>query len=89
VDADSYYVAELDVDPAFRGRGIGGMLLDYGEAEARAAGVPRMSLVTDITNPAQHLYERHGFRIVETKRDAEFERWWRTPGRVRMVKDLG
>ena len=47
-----------------------------------------MTLTTDITNPAQHLYERHGFRIAETKRDAEYERWSQSPGRVLMVKEL-
>ena len=88
-DAASYYIAELDVDVAHRGRGIGGALLDYGEAQARAVGAPRMTLVTDLTNPAQHLYQRHGFRITETKRDAAYERWAQTPGRVFMVKDLG
>jgi ribosomal protein S18 acetylase RimI-like enzyme len=87
-DPDSYYIAELDVDAAHRNRGIGGVLLDHAESQARAAGCPRMTLVTDIINPARHLYERHGFRAAAEKRDPAFERLSGSPGRVWMVKDL-
>ena len=87
---DAYYVRELDVDPAYRNRGIGARLLEFAEAEARAAGAARMALSTGISNPAQHLYERAGFRIVETRRHAEYERiTGGNPGRVLMVKELG
>jgi ribosomal protein S18 acetylase RimI-like enzyme len=86
---DSYYIGELDVDPACRNRGIGARLLEYAEAEARAEGFGRMSLCTGITNPAQHLYERAGFRIVETRRHPDYERITGNPGRVLMVKELG
>lgn len=86
--ADSYYIGELDVDPAWRNRGIGARLLKHAEAEARGAGFTRMSLATGITNPAQHLYERAGFRIVETRRHADYERITGNPGRVLMMKDL-
>ena len=37
----AYRVRELHVDPRYRSRGIGGALLDYAEAEARAAGTRR------------------------------------------------
>lgn len=85
----SFYIAELDVAAQQRNKGIGAALLAEGERQARAAACTTMALSTDITNPAQHLYERFGFRIVETKRDAEYERWSGSPGRVLMVKDLG
>ncbi len=85
---DSYYIGELDVHPETRNRGIGARLLEYAEAEARAEGVGRMSLCTGITNPAQHLYERSGFRIVETRRHPDYERLTGNPGRVLMVKEL-
>jgi ribosomal protein S18 acetylase RimI-like enzyme len=87
-DPESYYIAELDVDSVHRNRGIGGVLLRHAEVQARGAGCPRMTLTTNITNPAQHLYERFGFRIRETKTDAEYERYSGSPGRVLMVKDL-
>ena len=85
---NSFYIAELDIDPRYRSRGIGAALLQLAEEQARAQNCDTISLVTDIINPAQHLYERAGFRIVETKRDAEYERWSASPGRVLMVKYL-
>ena len=87
-DPESYYIAELDVDSGYRNRGIGAVLLRHAEEQARSAGCPRMTLTTNITNPAQHLYERFGFRVRETKTDAEYERYSGSPGRVWMVKDL-
>ncbi|MEX2157845.1 MAG: GNAT family N-acetyltransferase [Dehalococcoidia bacterium] len=85
---DSYHIEELDVDPALRNRGIGGALLDYVEEEARQRAASQMSLNTTVVNPAQHLYERHGFRIVETRTDRTYERYTGIPGRVLMVKEL-
>jgi ribosomal protein S18 acetylase RimI-like enzyme len=84
----SYHVAELDVDPRYRNRGIGGALLDYAEKEARATGYTQMSLSTTTINPARRLYERHGFRVVETRTDPAYERYTGIEGRVLMVKDL-
>lgn len=87
-DADSYYIAELDVDAAWRNRGIGGALLAEADREARALGCPRITLSTGVQNPAQRLYERNGFTIVATKVDSEYERYGGDPGRVFMVKAL-
>jgi ribosomal protein S18 acetylase RimI-like enzyme len=86
--ADDYFISELDVAAAYRNRGIGAALLRYAEAEARRLGCARISLTTNITNPAQHLYERSGFRIIETKRDRGYERWGGSPGRVFMARAL-
>ena len=86
---DAYYIGELDVDLTSRNRGIGAHLLAHAEAEARAAGIARMALCTGVSNPAQHLYERAGYRIVETRRHADYERITHNPGRVLMIKDLG
>lgn len=83
-----YYIAELDVAAAQRNRGIGAELLRHAEAEARRLSCPRISLSTNVDNPAQHLYERSGFRIVETKLDADYERLGGSPGRVFMVREL-
>ena len=84
----AYHVYELDVAASHRGRGIGGLLLERAEQSARAEGHPCLTLTTKVTNPARRLYERHGFRVVGTKLDAEWERWALSPGRVQMVKDL-
>jgi len=85
---DSYYIAELDVDAAYRNRGIGGAALDYAEAEARHDGYRQMSLSTTTENPARRLYERHGFRVIETKTDRMYERYTGIAGRHLMVKEL-
>lgn len=84
----SYHIAELHVDEALRGQGIGGALLDHAEAEARRIGRPMMSLVTATSNPARRLYERHGFEVTETKTDAEYEAGTGSAGRILMLKRL-
>jgi ribosomal protein S18 acetylase RimI-like enzyme len=84
----AYHIAELHVDPSLRSKGIGGALLDYAEAEARGAGYKQMSLSTTTNNPARHLYERHGFGVVQTRTDPIYERYTGIAGRVLMVKDL-
>ena len=85
---NSYHISELDVDPAFRSRGIGGAMLEWAEAEARARGHKVMSLSTTTTNPARRLYERHGFRVAQTLTDQAYERMTGIPGRYLMLKDL-
>ena len=84
----AYHIAEIDVDPSFRNQGIGSVLLDHVEAEARSGGCARMSLTTTTINPARRLYERHGFRVVETKTDAAYEKYTGIEGRHLMVKEL-
>lgn len=84
----AYRVRELHVDVRYRSRGIGGVLLDYAEAEARAGGYTQVALTTTTVNPARHLYERHGFRVVETRTDPIYERYTGIEGRHRMVKQL-
>jgi ribosomal protein S18 acetylase RimI-like enzyme len=63
-------------------------LLDHAEAEARAGGIQVMSLTTTTDNPARRLYERHGFRIVETLTDDVYRRYTGIDGRYSMVKEL-
>jgi ribosomal protein S18 acetylase RimI-like enzyme len=77
------------VDPTSRNKGIGGALLDHAEAAARAGGYRLMSLTTSMANPARRLYERHGFRVVETRTDADYKRYTGIDGRHLMVKELG
>jgi ribosomal protein S18 acetylase RimI-like enzyme len=84
----AYVVHELHVDAAHRNRGIGGALLDYAEAEARRLGHTCMALSTTTSNPARHLYERHGFSVVKTRTDSSYERMTGIAGRHLMVKEL-
>jgi ribosomal protein S18 acetylase RimI-like enzyme len=85
----AYIVSELHVAAQHRNLGIGGALLDYAEREARETGRQLMSLVTHTGNAARRLYERHGFRVVETRTDVEYERYSGIEGRIHMVKGLG
>jgi ribosomal protein S18 acetylase RimI-like enzyme len=53
---------DVIVDPARRGGGLGGRLIDAAIAFARESGCARITLMTDADNvDAQRLYRRHGF----------------------------
>ena len=84
----AYLIAQLNTHPQCRNRGYGAAALDLAEAEARRLGHQQMSLTTTTANPARHLYERHGFRVVETRTDEAYERYTGIPGRHLMVKEL-
>ena len=84
----SYHIGELHTHPDHRNKGLGGAALEYAEEQARMERAPSMSLVTTVINPARHLYERQGFRVVETRTDVEYERMTGIPGRNLMVKEL-
>ena len=63
---------DIVVDPAYRGEGIGRMLLDATLAALEARGAPRAVLSTaDRNEPAQRLFARAGFRrtMVEMTRE--------------------
>ncbi len=65
---------DLVVDPAERGRGTGGRLLDSALAWLRAQGAPRVVLSTAGRNEAaQRLFARAGFRrtMVEMTRELD------------------
>jgi ribosomal protein S18 acetylase RimI-like enzyme len=87
-DPAAWHIGELDVAASHRGRGIGRLLLERAESDARAAGCPRLTLTTKIDNPARRLYERFGFVVTAEKRDPEWARWAQSPGRVAMAKAL-
>ncbi|GAA2799369.1 hypothetical protein GCM10010441_25480 [Kitasatospora paracochleata] len=53
----------IGIDAAHRGRGVGTLLIRRLLAEARAAGVERVSLSVERDNPAARLYRREGFRV--------------------------
>ena len=63
---------DLVVDPGYRGRGVGRVLLDATFSHLRSRGAPRVVLSTAERNEsAQRLFERMGFRrtMVEMTRE--------------------
>ena len=60
----------LYVRPAFRGQGVGRLLVQTLVAEARQIGYRRIVLDTHITmEAAQAIYEANGFKVVATPMD--------------------
>jgi ribosomal protein S18 acetylase RimI-like enzyme len=67
---------DLVVFPEYRGRGIGGLLVNAALAYLKARGAPRVVLSTaDGNQAAQRLFARIGFRrtMVEMTRELEAE----------------
>ena len=62
--ADELHVADISLLPSHRGRGIGTVLLERLQSEAAASG-RSVSLHVEAFNPAQRLYQRLGFELVE------------------------
>jgi ribosomal protein S18 acetylase RimI-like enzyme len=59
-------IMDLTVLPAFRGRGIGTLLLSSLATDSDASGVP-LTIHVERGNPARRLYERLGFVEAEDK----------------------
>ena len=65
---DLLYLEAIAVSAAFRGQGIGTVLLTDAEAWGRAIGRSRMALhVLQRNTGARRLYERFGFRLSQTE----------------------
>lgn len=63
---DGCEIAALAVAQGFRGRGLGGVLVEAAASAARNSGSRRLWLVTTNDNlDALRLYQRHGFRMTE------------------------
>nr|MDJ0496440.1 GNAT family N-acetyltransferase [Acidimicrobiia bacterium] len=62
-----WYLQGVAVDEAFRGAGIGSLLLDHAEEVAATTGARRLALDVDVENDAaRSLYERRGMTIEAT-----------------------
>lgn len=82
-EPNALHLGWFGVDPAARGRGIGGHLLDFAIAEARRAGVPYLRLDTtdepDLA-AANRLYDQRGFVTTKTRSPSPGQAWstiWR------------
>ena len=69
-----YVLNDLYVDPSHRGKGIGEALLNKGKEYTIAHQGKSLILETDNNNPAQHLYERLGW-----KKDLQYLHYSWTP----------
>lgn len=59
---DEYYVSNLAVFEAFRGKGVGAELLEKAEELAGEKGYAKLVLVVEYYNKeAKRIYEKHGF----------------------------
>jgi ribosomal protein S18 acetylase RimI-like enzyme len=73
----------------FRRQGIIGKLLEEMLEKGRRQGFRRAQINIYIGNtPAQKAYEKHGFKVVDEKRDPAFEEEIGSPGMVRLLRDL-
>jgi ribosomal protein S18 acetylase RimI-like enzyme len=82
------HLLELHVAPDLRNRGVGAFLLARVDEYAISQRAEHVSLTTATDNPARGLYERNGYRLVDQKTNALYERITGSEGRVLMVKPL-
>ena len=68
-----YLLNDLFIDLDFRGQSIGQALIDTVKALCRDEHQKGIVIQTETTNPAQHLYERLGF-----KKDPDLHYFWAT-----------
>ena len=61
---DAGALKRLAVLPEYRGRGIGGQLVESMVSWARASGYKSICLSTGRKEKARGIYEKHGFRVV-------------------------
>jgi ribosomal protein S18 acetylase RimI-like enzyme len=61
-DGDHWWVWDIEIDEAWRGRGVGRAAMELAEAEARGRGCIEIGLTVIADNPARRLYESLGYR---------------------------
>lgn len=66
VAPDTAHIAQIAVDPALRGRGLGTLLVQRAIAASFAAGARRITLLVSEGNPACQWYHRVGFSETAT-----------------------
>jgi GNAT superfamily N-acetyltransferase len=87
--AGTWVVENVGTRPDCRRRGLGHALHGDALASGRRSGCTTAQITCLIGNdPAQRAYEQVGFRVVEERRDGEFERLLGAPGYSRLTLAL-
>ncbi|MFF9361417.1 GNAT family N-acetyltransferase [Streptomyces griseoluteus] len=69
------FLDSIAVHPDAHGRGVGGRLLRFTEAHARALGLPEIRLYTNaLMWENQKIYPRYGYELVERRVDGPYDR---------------
>ena len=85
-EAGAWVVEHVETKAEFRRRGLVERLIHEMLERGRERGATTADIGVLIgNNPAQRAYEKCGFRVVDEKRDAEFEAAYRSPG-ARMLR---
>jgi ribosomal protein S18 acetylase RimI-like enzyme len=63
------YIDTVDVSPKARGRGIATKLIGLYEAAAKKRGLAEIKLEVSVSNPAQVLYFKLGYRVTAFRRN--------------------
>ena len=71
---EDIHIVDIAIVPEFRGRGVGRMLLGDILDEATASG-RCVTIHVEHNNPARHLYDRLGFRHVDTSGVYDLMEW--------------
>ncbi|WP_439598907.1 GNAT family N-acetyltransferase [Falsiroseomonas sp.] len=68
---DHLWIDNVAVEPALKGQGLGRVLMDFAEAEARRRGLPELRLLTNALMAANiAMYRRLGFNETERRTEA-------------------
>jgi ribosomal protein S18 acetylase RimI-like enzyme len=90
VPADRFIIDGIFVSQQARGQGVGTALLDAAGREALRLGYREMRLeVVDTNTRAQALYERRGFRAIETQPTGPLRHVFGFAAATTMVRQLG
>lgn len=74
--APHYHIIEISLEAAWRGHGIGGLLLEWTQSLAREQGASGIDLQVDEANlPAHRLYQRRGFTELARQPPSIAMRW--------------
>jgi len=75
IGARRFELAKMAVDPAFRGRGYGDLLMEKAEAWARGQGAVEILILSNtVLEPAIALYKKHGYITTHLGPHPDYER---------------